>query len=751
MNHYKLLCDFGELNWLFTDSGDIDTFFFKIVSLVIMHIDSDRCSIYLYDEESDDLILRAFAGNAAMKKNEKKHRVAKKLALESLNKKEAICIKTNKGIENYLKEPESQSSGYESFLFVPILRGIAKIGVLSLYSNIKNHFNKRDIETLNVISSQLANIIENTNAFMKYIHEKKTEKTETSELFKNEQKVINCMVASEGVALGKARVLKKEKSVTKLLNAGFEKQYSEAELMNAIKETEKQLNDMQSKVEQALDDAASLIFTSHLLMIKDDIFINEIRDLIKNGTNPPVALLTAAKRYIVLFSKSQNEYIREKVTDVEDLVLRIISHLIKEKSSLYEYKERVIIAKQLFPSDILKFSTENVAGIIQVRGGVTSHISLLARSLRIPLVIIDMPELFEIAPDTQILLDANQGKIYINPLKKLINSSMHKNVSRKILESSKQKLDSETFTKDGEQVHLVANVNLLNDLKLAMNINAAGVGLYRTEFPFLIRNDFPSEEEQFVIYKKIVNEINGKVITFRTLDIGGDKIHAYYREFHERNPFLGMRSIRFSLQNQDIFKEQLRAILRSCVDIETKIMFPMISSIDEFIKAKSILLKCREELIKEGINFRKGLKVGMMIELPSVVELMEDFVKISDFFSIGTNDFVQYLLGIDRTNEKVADLYLPHHPAVLRSLKRIVDVCTKNNKEISICGEMAHHQRYIPFLLGIGIRIFSMDAVYLPVIQKVINNIIIKDAEELSQKLLKKDTLADLAELCGFY
>ena len=751
MNHYKLLCDFGELNWIFTDSGDIDTFFHKIVSLVMRHIDSDGCSIFLYNEEADELFLRAFAGMDASSVDEKKCRIGHELANASLNKKHTLFVNNTNDVKKYLKDPNLAKNAFESFLFVPIMRGISKIGVLSLCSKAKNHFNARDIETLNVITSQLANIIENTNIFMKHVHEKQKEKKPTSTIFTDEQKRFKCMVASEGLALGKSRILRKEKSVTKLLDAGFNKKYTENELMDAINETEKQLKKMQAKIEKTLDDAASLIFTSHLLMIKDDVFIGEIKELINDGLNPPIALLTAAKRYIVLFSKSPNEYIREKVTDVEDLVLRIIGNMVREKSEQYEYKERIIIARQLFPSDILKFSTENVAGIIQIRGGVTSHISILSRSLRIPLVIIDMPELFELPANTQILLDANQGEICINPLTAVVNSYMRRNESNKHLKIFDTKIDSKTFTKDGVRVHLHANVNLINDLKLAMKINAEGVGLYRTEFPFLIRDDFPSEEEQFVIYKKIEKEIKNKEIIFRTLDIGGDKIHAYYKDFHERNPFLGMRSIRFSLQNQEIFIQQIRAILRACASRKTKIMFPMISSMDEFVKAKSILMQCREDLIDEGVEFKESLEIGMMIEIPSVVELMEDFAKVSDFFSIGTNDFVQYMLGIDRTNEKVAHLYMPHHPAVLRALKRMVDISKKHNKEIAICGEMAHHQRYVPFLLGIGIRIFSMDAVYLPIIQKQISNLTIESAETVSRRLLEKDSLADLAELFGFY
>ncbi|MDO8301724.1 MAG: phosphoenolpyruvate--protein phosphotransferase, partial [Sedimentisphaerales bacterium] len=491
----------------------------------------------------------------------------------------------------------------------------------------------------------------------------------------------------------------------------------------------------------------SLIFTAHLLILKDKAFVGEMYKLIEAGKNPPEAVLAIARQYIDIFSNSDNPLLREKTQDVQDLVIRIMNNLLESDASTGSYHQRVIIANELFPSDLLKMSSEQVAGIVLVSGGVTSHLSILARSLQIPMVIANKQELLTVAEKTPVIVDAEAGNVYVDPAEQIIRSFKTRQQAQVSLEEQRRQMTPTTTTKDGKRIKLFANINLLADLKLARHLHAEGIGLYRTEFPFMIRSDFPSEEEQFVIYHKVVEQMRGKVITFRTLDMGGDKVLSYYSNAKEQNPFMGMRAIRFSLQNAVIFSQQIRAMLRAGVDADLHIMFPMIASLDEFEQARQMVFECMGALQYEGIAHNERPRIGMMIELPSVLDLLDDLGREVDFFSVGTNDLVQYMLAVDRTNEKVAALYQPHHPAVLRALKKIVDAAHRCGKEVSICGDMAHDERFVPFLIGVGFDILSVDPLSLPKVQKAVAQLDAQEAQRTAQIMLSMSKAADVARL----
>ena len=379
-----------------------------------------------------------------------------------------------------------------------------------------------------------------------------------------------------------------------------------------------------------------------------------------------------------------------------------------------------MVARELLPSEALKLRSQNVAGIVLLSGGVTSHVAVLARSFNIPLVIADAPGLLEMPEGTPVLLDGNIGNIFIAPDQAVVEQFREQQALRAAAAKAHTVVKPETRLSDGVRVHLLANINLLGDAVVADDFRAEGVGLYRTEFPFIVRSDFPAEEEQYVIYRRLVEMMKGREVTFRTLDIGGDKMLSYYDHSKEANPFLGLRSIRFSLKHKEIFIQQLRAILRAAagpLGRGVRIMFPMISSLEEFLEAKAMVAACERELTAAHVPHQAKPVVGMMLELPSVTELIDEFSAHADFFSIGTNDLIQYILAVDRTNDKVADLYNPHHPAVLRSLEKITASALRHGRDISICGDMAHDPQYIPFFVGIGIRKFSLDARYIPKVQ----------------------------------
>ncbi|MFW6244901.1 MAG: phosphoenolpyruvate--protein phosphotransferase, partial [Fibrobacterota bacterium] len=368
-------------------------------------------------------------------------------------------------------------------------------------------------------------------------------------------------------------------------------------------------------------------------------------------------------------------------------------------------------------------------------------------SLRVPLVIIDQPRLLSVPDETQVILDAEVGNLHINPSPSVISGFAVRNEARSRVNTVKTAVKEETYTRDGQKVKLLASINLLSDLKLAREMKCEGIGLYRTEFPFLIRSDFPSEEEQYVVYRQLVKGMPGKEIVFRTLDIGGDKVLSYYDMAKEQNPFLGMRSIRFSLCNKETFVQQIRAMLRAGFDTDIRITFPMISSLEEFLEAKTAVQDCMVQLKKARVPHNSSAKIGMMVEVPSVVEMIDEFVEEVDFFSIGTNDLVQYMLAVDRTNEKVAGFYIPHHPSILRAVRKVADAASRENKEVIICGDMAHQEKYIPFFIGSGIRTLSLEAQYVPKIQKAVGRIDSEAAVKLTDKLTTSRKVSEVARL----
>jgi phosphotransferase system enzyme I (PtsP) len=472
-----------------------------------------------------------------------------------------------------------------------------------------------------------------------------------------------------------------------------------------------------------------------------------MRGLIEEGANPPTAVVRVAKKFIDIFSAQDKGFVREKIQDIEDIVVRLIGNIVSEMEAVGDFRGKIVIAKELYPSDLLMLSSDQVQGIVLVSGGVTSHLSILARSLQIPMIIANDPAMLTVGDNTNILLDAEAGNCYLNPTDEVIAGFNERNEAREKIKAQKPDVKPETLTADGTRIQLLANINLISDLSHARELKCEGIGLYRTEFPFIIRSDFPSEEEQFVTYRKLIDGIDGKPAIFRTLDIGGDKILSYYHDAKELNPSMGMRSIRFSLQNPDVFVCQIRAILRAGADADLGIMFPMISSLDEFVEARDIVYNCISELAQQGIEHNSTPRIGMMVELPSVLNLIDAFAKEADFLSIGTNDFIQFMLGVDRTNENVASFYQPCHPSVLRALKQIVAGAVRSKTDVSVCGDIPLNEKYIAFLLGLGLRTLSVEPAYIPRIQNMINNIDIEKARSFTEELLAQNTIAKTTEM----
>jgi phosphotransferase system enzyme I (PtsP) len=744
-DHTKLICDVGEISGLFHDAPNMEEFLQKITAMVTRHMECEVCSIYLYYADQQELVLKATKGLNPVSVNKVKMKIGEGLTGLALKEKRPICEGQAKNNPNFRFFPGIGEEKFESFLAVPILRGNVEIGVMVIQSEKKDYFSSEDIQVFRAITTQLAATIETARLLITLNDKKEKVQVHVPE----DLKFVKGRCGSEGVACATTMIVNESLIDMQQFIAAGEKQYSEADLHRAMIETERQLEALQVKLEETLLDMPAVIFTAQILMLKDKGVTDSIFSLIKSGVNPPLAIIEVVSDYVTKFSKIEDTYLREKIYDIKDVGRRLLENLTGHERAHHDYQDKIVIARELFPSDALKLFSQKIKGIILLSGGAVSHVSILARSLNIPLVVTNELSLLSLGPATEVLLDADMGNIFISPdplvkARVLQREELNSNIS-----SLKKMIREHPKTLDGVEVKLMANINLLGDLKAANEFKADGIGLYRTEFPFMVRSNFPSEEEQYVIYRRLIEGMPGKEITLRTLDIGGDKALSYSDQGKEDNPFLGMRSIRLSLKHIDVFMAQLRAILRAGAGKRIRILFPMISSMDEFLEAKSIVQECILQLKTERKEFIDKPPLGVMVELPSLVEIIDEMAQEADFLSIGTNDLVQYMLAVDRTNDRVAQMYLPHHPSVLRALKKIVNAGLKAGKEVSICGDMANDPKYLNLLLGLGIRCFSMDARYLPRMHERLRQLSIGECEKLTQEVLAQSQISRIMQLLG--
>ena len=707
----------------------------KVVTSVAGHMHADVCSIYIYEEESKRLTLRATQGLSPDAIGNVSLELGEGITGRAVRELRPICVGMASQSSSYKFFPGINEEAYEAFLAVPIVRGLRRIGALVVQAGEANYFTSNDVKALRAIAAQLATMIENVQ-LLSEAREEAAAATATVPAPKKvvTESIIRGRSASTGTARGKATTLDSVNQESCVLPDPSAVPHSAEDFAEAMEKTADQINLLQRQMSEDLADVAVLIFSAHLLILEDEQFRGRIAKLIQAGTEAVKAIATVVNDYVDVFSKSKMPLIREKVLDVKDLGNRLTRNLLNEESDECDYRGQIIIAHELLPSDILKLSAENVEGFI-VSSGVTSHNAIISRSLGIPMVAISREQADNIPDGEEMLMDAEQGIIYLEPGDEVYAKYRDLDSAWKVLHDASD-MKEQTFTKCGERVQIHANINLLSDLKPAREFKVEGVGLYRSEFPFIVRNDFPTEEEQYVIYKKLVDQMDGRMVTFRTLDIGGDKMLSYYSNVNEANPFLGMRAIRFSLQNKDIFIQQLRAFLRAGADADTRIMFPLISSVDDFCEARDIVYECMRSLDAEGIAYNPKTKLGVMMELPSAVEVADELAMEADFLSIGSNDLIQYMLAVDRTNEMVSKLYLAHHPAILRAINRIVAAGLTHQKEVSICGDLSADPRMLPFLLGVGLKKFSIDSINAPTVQRLVNNMVLADAERIANCLL---------------
>lgn len=738
----ELVCDMAELISQSEDSQDRRAILQRVVTSVAQHMRADVCSIYIYNEENEELVLRATEGLCPEAIGKVKLKLGEGITGCAVRDLCPICAGEASKSDSYKFFPGINEEKYESFLVVPIFLGMRRIGALVVQSHETNCFSPNDVKALRAIVAQLATMIENAQ-LLRVVHQK-LDKTTTPPPVKRktEETIFFGRSASTGTARGRALTLGGHQFDSCLLPDLDAAPITVADFERAVQLTAQQINKLQRQTGEDLEDVAVLIFNAHLLILEDKQFSGKIADLIKDGVAAVKAVMTVVSEYVEIFSASRMPLIREKVLDVKDLGNRLIRNLIDEEADVHDYRGQILIAQELFPSDILKLSAENVEGLI-VSSGVTSHNAIICRSLRIPMVSISREVAEQIPDGEELLMDGEQGIIYLKPSGEVQEKYKELDAAWTALHQASD-VKEETRTRCGERIHIYANINLLSDLKPAQQFKAEGVGLYRSEFPFIVRNNFPTEEEQYGIYKKLVDQMEGRSVTFRTLDIGGDKVLSYYSHAAEANPFLGMRAIRFSLENRELFSQQLRAFLRAGAAGNTRIMFPLVSSVDDFIEARTIVHACMAELDADGLPYCHDVQLGVMVELPSAVEVIHELAAEVDFLSIGSNDLIQYMLAVDRTNEHVSNLYRSHHPAILRSINRIVSAAKKAGKDVSICGDLSADPRMLPFLLGIGLRKFSIDMVNAPMVQRWVQNVTLSEAHERAKAMLRMGRISEV-------
>ena len=696
-----MICSVGELAELFRQGQGLKGFLSQVVQTLSRHMQTDACSIYLLDEQGEILVLQATVGlNPEMVG---KLTLTAEEGLTGLTLKERRSIRVAQGSDSprFKPVPGSGEEHYASFLAVPIIRGNRRVGVLVLQDKKISRFSKADALALKGIASQLAATLENVQLLMGLSNQERKD-----DRIRGVKSLIRGTQVVEGVAIGQAYPMEIPGTKNNLV-AAYEGEYkgSLEDFHIAIDQTETQLEELQNRLEEELADVASLIFSAHLLMLRDNGFSGAMENRIINGERPCDAIEAVANNYIALFSGSDNPRLREKVQDIRDLGHRILKNLKADTVESGDYRDQIIITNELLPSELLKLATQNAAGIILYGGGTTAHITVLAQSLQVPLIYTEDEGIFSIPPNTPLAMDAYQGLLLVNPDEGALRRINQLKESSEHLEERAKRVQEKTLTADGEAIHLRATVNLLSDIKMARHLKAEGIGLYRSEFPFLIRSAFPSEEEQFRIYQKVVEGLDNPLVTLRTLDVGGDKILSYLPESGgEANPFLGLRAIRFLLENKKVFVGQLKAMIRAGGNQTIRILFPLISSVDDFLNARHVVMQSLRFLKRDGLGPFPMPELGAMIELPSAVEMAPELAQEADFLALGTNDLVQYMLGVDRTNEKVADLFDIRHPAVLRAVRRVTDAATKAHCPLSVCGIMSKDPRTVYFLMGLASR-----------------------------------------------
>lgn len=756
-----------DISSIILHSHDLQETLDNIVTLIAKRMKSEVCSIYLLEKDGETLVLKATIGLSKSSVNRVSMKVNEGLCGLTVESRAMVMTDNAPAHPRYKYFKEAKEEKFLSFLGLPLFEHKVPIGVIVIQTRLARSFGDDEISALRTITFQIGSIVHNAR-LLDSIHHKEEERAWF------EKELAKITGESGGANKTSARARGKRAIVSKTLSgtavsAGFshgriyilnrfsEKVISLAKVGNISEEQKKfsfalekakiQTIYMGKRVSDSLSEDDAAIFHTHLMILEDRGFSSKVNDLIDEGVGASRAVHEVVQHYIQAFSSMSDPYLRERSADMKDIGRRVIDIIENNDSSIVKLREkRVIVAEEIFPSDMAMLDHGKILGIVTEKGNAYSHAAIMAKSLGIPAVL-GVERLMEAANvKDEIIVDGTSGYIFLNPGNEIKReySRLEQDhaVRMKELEGLR---DLPAVTIDGIAITLSANIGLISDVRVANMHGAEGVGLYRTEFPYMARYAFPDREEQTAIYRKILAGFPGQTVNIRTLDIGGDKGLPYFTQPHEENPFLGWRSIRVSLERQDIFREQLAGILLASRSGNPTIMFPLISSLDEIRQIREIIASVRNELLREGHDVNGYMPIGIMIEVPAAVLIIDSLVQEVDYVSIGTNDLIQYTLAADRNNARVRKYYDQHHPAVLQSIKRVADAANKAGKKVSICGEMASDPLNALLLAGMGILEFSLSAPSIPSVKQVIREHSIEECLKLAHTVLACRSNADVS------
>jgi len=748
-------------------SADLSETLDRVVSTIVGRMEVEVCSVYLFDALRERLVLRATRGLDREAVGRVSMRPEEGLVGLAIERNGEVVVEDAMSHPRYKYFPETGEERFHSLVAVPVEEARQKpIGVLTVQTRGRRKFSAAEVRLLRAAAAQLAQIMshfqlrETLATKEKERDEYRRRMIEANRQLKGYEKVrgttrvaapvkmrrprLSGLAAAPGFARGAAHVVGTFIStIDRNLRAADGKSELKR-LEQALTRSRGELDALKARMAPLMPADELKIFDGHRLILEDEEFIARIRNAIGAGYAAESSLFRVIDELSAQMLAVADSYLRERATDFRDVGHRVLRHLRQEGRGAFA-KATILVAEELTLSQMTLVSHENLAGIALQSGGVTSHAALLARAFELPTVV-GIEHLMEaVVEGDALVLDGNSGIVYVNPGPEVEREyqGLQKRYAafRRELTTAP---DGLTTTRDGHRVQMLANIALLPDIQVALRYGAEGVGLLRSEFSFLTYEDFPDEEQQLALYNQMLEAVGDRPVTIRTLDIGADKYPPYLRVPREDNPFLGWRSIRISLQLPGIFKIQLRAILRAAAHHKVRLLFPMISSLEELAGARAILLEARAELDKEGLEHDPAIDIGIMVEVPSAVWLAPRIVREVDFFSIGTNDLIQYLLAADRNNPRVAHLYESLHPAVLSAIVEVVNVARGAGKEVCLCGEMASDPLATLLLVGMGLDQLSLSPLFIPVVRKLVRETDYQAARHIARDVMQMSNVKEI-------
>jgi len=743
-----------DISTLILQSHDLDETLSNIVTLVAKRTGTDVCSIYLMEEDGQHLRLRATKGLSSKSVGRVVLKIGEGLTGLAAEKRGVVAILEPQSHPRYRYFKETREERFHSFLGIPLFDRKAPIGVLVLQTRDPRQFTPEEVSALSTIAFQVASIVINA----RLLDSIRVKEEETSRFARelaatrqsmidfrpspeaDQGQVLRGTVAYPGVVSGSVNLLDERLGFADILDEQKVNVSAEiGRLEAALEKTRIQTIFLEKRMAEKLSESDASIFHTHLMILEDRSFLDRLHREIDGGPHSaPYALKKVVGDYLEAFERMEDPYLRERAADMEDIGRRLLANLVGQGDhQLHLNHSGILVARQVLPSDMAALDHELITGIVTEAGEKNSHAVIMAKSLGIPALVGVKGVMRLAAPEDEVILDANSGTFYINPPSHIREEyrRLEEDCSREIHRLEEFR-NLPPVTRDGHHLTLRANIGLVSDVDVALRNGAQGVGLYRTEFPYMARASFPDRDDQYQLYRKVIEGFSGETVTIRTLDIGGDKALSYFSPPREENPFMGWRSVRVSLDNRDIFRTQLEAILMAAMHGPVKLLFPMISGLGELRACKEVVAEAREALFQEGVLFTETVPLGIMIEVPAAVRMAPVLAREVDFFALGTNDLIQYMLAADRNNPLVNKYYDPLHPGVIKVLHEVIQVADSQSKGLCLCGEMASDPLQLFLLIGLGVREFSMPAPFIPRIKAFLKEISLKTAHKAAERVL---------------